>query len=585
MINVQKYDIFPTTRLNAEGYRVVHIKKNQEMWYEVYTEHRKRSPRCTGMLKWDMASEERRGMGCREAAVCSECGYKSRMHALYEEVDTGLRGRKSADLNMGIQVGLSLSPIGPTALRRLCLSSNLAAPSHASLQTTANKVNDQIVSENTKDMKRRRQRLKQINIMRGLKSPENIHVQSDGMYNNPLYSGVGKTPFQPATQMVYSVAENETKNHDIISLVTKNKLCSKHKHLDREQTCGPSCSANIPFDKSIGDEYSWAREAFEELAHDGLHVSHLCTDPDSSAYRAAEDLACKNNNKFMVQHYIDTRHLAENHRKSMKRDENLAKIVKGKTKAERVKTAHNLAIDIADRCQAEINRAYRIHTGDVHIMKKKLSYVQDAIMQCYQGCHDLCKKKSFVCKGGKRNNWILKSAFLSNNESFALVKGKKTNEILSKFLSYRLSSSALNKTLVNANTQKVEGFNRCLRRSLPKNITFSRNFHGRAHAAAFCVNNGEGKAITQLCDKVGCTIPKGGIVDHTLQKNEEYDKSRKLNMKSLEYKLKAKEKRRKLFKMYEEKKEKSDYEKNKLLKCPTRQTDKAKSDHTYHRKV
>lgn len=553
------------------------------MWYEVYKEHRKHSRKCTGMLSWDMASEERRGMGCREAVVCSICDYKSRMYTLYEEVDTGARGRKSADLNLGLQVGLSLSPIGPTGYRRLCLSSNLAAPSCVSLQKTANKVNKQIINENIKDMKRRRQRLKQINILRGLKSPENINVQSDGMYNNPLYSGVGKTPFQPATQMVYSVAENETRNHDIISLVTKNKLCSKHKHLDREQTCGPSCSANIPFEKSIGDEYSWAREAFGELEHDGLYVSHLCTDPDSSAYRAAEDLACKNNKEFMVQHYIDTRHLADNHRKSMKKDENLAKIVNGRTKTERVKTAHNLAIDIADRCQAEINKAYKIHTGDVHVMKKKLSYVQDAIMQCYQGCHDQCRKKSFVCKGGKRNNWVLKSPFL--NDSFSLEKGMKTNEILSKCLSYRLSPSALKKTILNANTQKVEGFNRSLRRSLPKNVTFSRNFEGRAHAAAYCVNNGEGDAITQLCESVGCSIPKGGLVANTLQKNQELDKRRKAYMKSLQYKIRAREKRRKLFKLYEEKKEKCEYEKNKLLKSFSLLTDKGKSDHTYNRKV
>ena len=38
-----------------------------------------------------------------------------------------------------------------------------------------------------------------------------IATQSDGMFNNPLYSGIEKTPFQPATQCSYSVVENETK--------------------------------------------------------------------------------------------------------------------------------------------------------------------------------------------------------------------------------------------------------------------------------------------------------------------------------------------------------------------------------------
>ncbi|CAC5424019.1 unnamed protein product [Mytilus coruscus] len=39
---------------------------------------------------------------------------------------------------------------------------------------------------------------------------------------------------------------------------------------------------------SIGNEERWARECFEELKEDGLEVNEVTTDPDSSAYRAAE---------------------------------------------------------------------------------------------------------------------------------------------------------------------------------------------------------------------------------------------------------------------------------------------------------
>ncbi|KAK3106329.1 hypothetical protein FSP39_017781 [Pinctada imbricata] len=224
------------------------------MWYNVYKEHSQTSPNCDGMLVWHLASEERRGLGCREVAKCTKCKYMSSMHTLYTEVQTPSQGRKCADLNLGLQVGLCLSPIGPTSLRRICLSTNMPAPSSKGLQLAANKVGKAIVEENKKDMRRRSQRLKQINILRGIQTPENIHVQSDAVYNNPLYSGVGKTPFQPATQVVYTVAENETKKHEIISLVTKNKLCSKNKHLDKDHdTCSPSCSANIPFEHSIED--------------------------------------------------------------------------------------------------------------------------------------------------------------------------------------------------------------------------------------------------------------------------------------------------------------------------------------------
>ena len=85
-----------------------------------------------------------------------------------------------------------------------------------------------------------------VNTLRGSDSPHAIPVQSDGMYNiyNPLYSGVGETPFHPSTQTVYSFAENVTNKYQIIKVVTKNKLCSKHSHLLAEGTA----------------EFTWARE-------------------------------------------------------------------------------------------------------------------------------------------------------------------------------------------------------------------------------------------------------------------------------------------------------------------------------------
>lgn len=62
----------------------------------------------------------------------------------------------------------------------------------------------------------------------------------------------------------------------------------------------------------------------------------------------------------------------------------------------------------------------------------------------------------------------------------------------------------------------VESFNRTLRRSLPRNVTFTRNFAGRAHSAAHSSNNGPGDSIRSLCAGVGCAIPSGGSVDKSL---------------------------------------------------------------------
>ena len=67
-------------------------------------------------------------------------------------------------------------------------------------------------------MKARRQGLKTINILRGRPAGE-ISVQSDGIFNNPLYSGIGKTPFQPATQCSYTMVENITPKKMLINCV------------------------------------------------------------------------------------------------------------------------------------------------------------------------------------------------------------------------------------------------------------------------------------------------------------------------------------------------------------------------------
>ena len=143
-------------------------------------------------------------------------------------------------------------------------------------------------------MSHRCHQLVDVNTLKENDSPQAIPVQSNGMYNNPRYSGVGETPFQLATQTVYSFAENVTNKHPIFKVVAKNKICSQHCHLLDEGTvdhhCSPGvCGANLLMHHTIGDEFTWAREgmADELLCKDGLQVSEVITDPDSSAFRAA----------------------------------------------------------------------------------------------------------------------------------------------------------------------------------------------------------------------------------------------------------------------------------------------------------
>ncbi|CAC5426124.1 unnamed protein product [Mytilus coruscus] len=147
------------------------------------------------------------------------------------------------------------------------------------------------------DLRKRKKETAEINCLRGKEDQNTISVQMDGMYNNLLYSGVGRTPFQPATQTVYTSAENITTDPNIFSITINNKLCSKHSSLEVDSDsgclyaeCTDECSADISIVKSIRHEHTWAKECILDLKVDNIEVEYLVTDPDSSAYMAAQDL-------------------------------------------------------------------------------------------------------------------------------------------------------------------------------------------------------------------------------------------------------------------------------------------------------
>jgi len=447
----------------------------------------------------------------------------------------------------------------------------------------------QIQHINEKNMKERRKHLIDINKLRGKKNLHSVSVQMDGMYNSRLYAGVGRTPFQPATQTIYTVAENETTDHNILSINTKNKLCSTHSSLEIEpdsgrlhNECTNECSANIPMVKSIGDEYSWAKECLLDLKKDGIEVDYVVTDPDSSAYKAAKDLFKENVTKTEPEHFIDTRHLSENFRKGLKKEKNLLNIMPARTQLQRQKLLNTFATDLAERCNAEVTKSIEVHGGDFRKIRNKISYVVDAIANCYMQNHTLCRKHSFVCQGSKRL-WL-------NNRPLSLKHFKITNTnenliVLRKFINKRLGPKTLERTRMNMNTNFVEGFNRSLRRSIPSNVTFKKNVSGRAHSAVHSVNFGPGESILELCSHLHCEIPIGSSAYKALKSIQKIDIMQKQHKKSVHYRQFRSDKRQKLYKLYEKLGEIIEYEKNMLLADERERTKdtKKRDDHSYGR--
>lgn len=578
--------IYGSYRPDNATNRVVNVKKNAEMWNAVFREHQDKHPVCNGFLSWDSTGEEKRGLVWLERAKCNRCNYLSKKFKLYEEVDPAIpcSGRKAAKTNLGVQIGLMQTPVGNSALRRVLLSANIPAPSTKGLQKSSRRVSNSIEQQNQKDMKQRRKNLLSVHKFRNSANPNAVDVEGDGIYNNKLYSGVGKTPFQPSTQVVYMLAENSTPQKQIIACTAKSKLCSKHgKH---EGTCGEessTCTANIKMTDTIGNEKRWATECLKDLKEDELEVRFITTDPDTAAYKATESFYQQGHSQTEPENLIDTRHLSENVRKKLKNDVQLIDMMPAGTKAEQEKLCARFAIDLSFRCTAEVNQAHQRYPGDFEMLKTHLSYTVDAVVSCYMGSHELCKKHSFVCQGGSEH-WLERSSVLPPDFSVCGSTDRETERKLRECVNLRLGPSVLNKTKLNTNTQKVESANQAMRRAMPSHTTFPAVFTGRCHSAIHATNYGSAESLARLCDGAGCSIAPGSSVAKALQAEQKIYNQRKAFNRSERNILAKARKRQELFDLYEDLRENDQYEKGMLLKSEKGQKQPKKCEHCYSKK-
>ncbi|CAC5417794.1 unnamed protein product [Mytilus coruscus] len=105
------------------------------------------------------------------------------MFNLYNEVVAKKGGRRTAAINLSIQVALNHIAISTTGLQKLFLGSNIPAPSTSSMQHSANVVSEIIEEYNKKDLAQKRKLLKEINILR-CDNPNNINMQHNWCKEN-----------------------------------------------------------------------------------------------------------------------------------------------------------------------------------------------------------------------------------------------------------------------------------------------------------------------------------------------------------------------------------------------------------------
>lgn len=568
--------------------KLFHPIKLEQLWQEGIQQHPKSSPNCSGVLRFDGDAEIQVGLCFQERLKCTVCSYKTTMHKLYDEVRNGKRGPMAAAPNIGIQVGLTHTGIGNTGFRNILMSANIAPPALSGMQRHSNSVSEKVIKLNEDDMNARCQKLKDINVRKGLGPDAPVRIEGDGRWNNPLYGGSeGQTPFQPGTQAIYTVCENVTPKKQIIALSTNNKLCQTAALINNKTKvytpcCSGGepheghCSATIPPDYSIGDERRWATECLEDLSKQGLNVKYFTTDCDSRASSAAEDFYFSGKFTERTVHLKCGRHLASSQRKLVKRTVFSDTMFPGRTKEIRTKQRARFAHDIRDRVTAEVNSAHKLHKGDPNAIIRKLSYTTDAIVNCIQGDHSDCRKHSFACKGPRKP---YKFKYL--NSSIKLLCSTKDLGVLRDCLLFRLSRAAVMSTRFNTSTQKTEAVNRAYSLRNPKNLTFSRNYKLRVHSTAHQVNNGHGDSMRKQCKAVGSPIVARSRVDRNLQAKQQRQQYQSVYRKTQQFKTNRSNKRINKYKLYDNKEEHPTYQ-SELLNFDTINENKKRNKYAIH---
>ena len=549
--------------LGDEEYRILAPIKLLDLVNTTMNVHN--STTCKGHFEWDELAEDKRGVCWSMGLRCTLCKYRSGKHKLYYEVPSK-RGRPAATANVGLQVGLAQNMISNTAMRQIFMCMNIVPPSYASMQKQANTVGETIIKCNEDDMHNEQDTIKHIQECRGTKN-QSIAAEGDGRYNNALWSGGGKTPFQPATQMVYTVSENVSSSKKIIGVYTGNKLCKQatrlrsqgHKDVKCPDHRG-KCTANLKETDSIGDEARGLKHIVENLKP-GLNIGAFTADGDSKAHTALSSTCTV---------YRDVRHFGKSLKKQIENAKFSDQVFPSHTKAGRTVIQKRFAADLTKRCNAEFHRCHKETSGDASKLKARLTYITDAIVLCYSGDCSLCKKYSLVCNG-RTPKFLLKPGVQLNFSS------PDDDYIIRQCLHYRFGSHAVDLTEMNTNTQKSESVNRTYSKTNPKIVTWSRNFPARIHSAVHLRNNGFQQSTMKKMHAVG--VPPCARVQNYIRTEERAIQQRLKYSMSVRHRQNSFRKIQRLYRLYDKHNEwKEDYKKNIAMPKLKKHS---KTDHSY----
>ena len=270
-----------------------------------------------------------------------------------------------------------------------------------------------------------------------------------------------------------------------------------------------------------------AREGFKALAAEGIVPRHVITDGDSATFKAAEDVYFSGHSHVEPVQQLDPPHVNRSVRKHVAATPDLPSCIFQvcATKEEHKINLRKLAADLTKRLQGEHAAAHARYHGDTERVAEHVERLRPCLVKCYQGNHELCRSSSLMCKNG---TWSCKATY-GIQDYKGLILDVESEHVFNLFIQRRLGHAILEKTKHLMTSQKCEASNRALSTSLPKHVTFSRNFVPRAQATVKRVNRGPGQAVYDQNRFIGASLPSGSdavkMLFH-LQKKSASDRAR-----------------------------------------------------------
>ena len=439
---------------------------------------------------------------------CPKCSFSSTITKLYKVVepttpaDEIKPGRPASSLNNAVSNAVTNSSIGVAQFREIMLRMGIDPGSTTGLQNLMSRHSNPTMTRlGETNMFEERSKLKK-------KFPEGISISVDGRYNTAQNS---KTPFQAASQMVFSVTENNTEDKKVIHVQLESKICStkfRRQLAGKDATCPnhKGCTATLKPSDSIGLESRPAFKSALVMKAENVSILDVTNDGDTEMISAWREVF-----GIHVESLKDPAHLSRSQKRYVQTTPFSETMFPG-TKAIRDRQRKWFSEDLRQRCSAEltecIKEAGRTGSKDrdflINCILQQLKDTPDAIIKCYKGDHTKCKEVSKVCSKEEGKLWP--KLFVPQALKPGMEMEEGDADCLDLLIGRRLGKNAIDVTYKGTTTQKNEAANRSFTKYNPKTVTFSRNWSGRIHASVLNLNAGFAEAVRQTVQAAGHKI-------------------------------------------------------------------------------